>query len=41
MADEPEEPPPFGRSWRRLYVLVLSFLAVQVVLYAVFAKAFR
>lgn len=38
---EGEEPPPFGRSWRRLYALVLSFLAFQVVLYAVFAKAFR
>ena len=45
MADEPqllpEEPPPFGGSWRRLYVLVVAWLAVQVVLYAFFAASCR
>ena len=36
-----EEPPPFGRSWRALYAVVLLNLAVLVVLFYLFTRAFR
>jgi hypothetical protein len=36
-----EEPPPFGRSWAVLYALVLANLAVLVVLFYLFTRAFR
>ena len=39
--DEPEEPPPVGRRWGALYAVVLGALAVEVVLFWLFAKAFR
>lgn len=31
---------PPGGSWKRLYAAVLLFLALQIVLYSLFAKAF-
>ena len=36
-----EEPPPVGGSWRALYAVVLSTLAVLVVLFHLFTRAFR
>jgi len=36
-----EEPPPILNSWPRLYAAVLLFLAIQVVLFYVFTKAFE
>lgn len=36
-----DEPPPFGGSWRRLYALVLLWLAVLIVLFYIFTKAFE
>jgi hypothetical protein len=36
-----EEPPPFGGSWAKLYTVVLLNLAVLVVLFYVFTRAFR
>ena len=35
------ESPPFGGSWRTLYALVLAWLALQVVLFYLFTRAFR
>jgi hypothetical protein len=35
-----EEPPPFGGSWRNLYAAVLVNLAVLVVLFYLFTRAF-
>ncbi|MDQ3805352.1 MAG: hypothetical protein M3416_16170 [Acidobacteriota bacterium] len=35
------EEPPFGGSWRALYAAVLAWLAVQVVLFYLFTRAFR
>lgn len=35
-----EEPPPFGGSWRVLYSIVLVNLALLIVLFYVFTKAF-
>jgi hypothetical protein len=37
----PEEPPPFGGSWRKLYTIVLVNLTVLVVLFYLFTRAFR
>lgn len=36
-----EEPPPFGGSWAKLYAAVLVNLAVLVVLFYLFTRAFR
>lgn len=36
----PEEPPPTGGSWRTLYALVLLNLAVLIVLFHLFTRAF-
>lgn len=36
----PEEPPPFGRSWKTLYAVVLANLAVLVVLFYLFTRWF-
>jgi hypothetical protein len=36
--DEP--PPPFGSSWRTLYTVVLVNLAVLVLLFYLFTRAF-
>ena len=35
-----EEPPPFGRSWRLLYAVVVLTLAVLILLFYAFTKAF-
>ncbi len=40
-AEEKEEiPPPFFRSWRRMYAFVLGFLVFQIGLYYLFTQAF-
>ena len=36
----PDEPPPFGGSWTRLYALVLGNLLVLIVIFYLFTKAF-
>ena len=36
----PDEPPPFLRSWRRVYIGVLLYLAVVVALLWLFTRAF-
>jgi len=36
-----EEPPPIGGSWRTLYAVVLVTLALLVVLFHLFTRAFR
>jgi hypothetical protein len=35
-----EEQPPFGKSWRTLYALVLVNLALLVALFYLFTRAF-
>jgi len=37
----PEEPPPFGASWRSLYAAVAVALAAAIVLLALFTRAFE
>ena len=36
-----EKPPPIGGSWNTLYAVVLLTLAVLVVLFYLFTRAFR
>ena len=36
-----EEPPPFGESWRNLYLAVLLNLAALVILFYLFTRVFR
>lgn len=36
----PEERPPLG-SWKRMYLLVLAFLVVQIALYDLFTRVFQ
>ncbi|MCA1633361.1 MAG: hypothetical protein LC802_06465 [Acidobacteria bacterium] len=35
-----DEAPPFGRSWTMLYAVVLVNLAVLIVLFYIFTRAF-
>jgi len=39
--DAADEAPPLGRSWAALYAAVLGFLALLVVLFYLFTRAFR
>lgn len=36
----PDEPPPFFRRWRSVYILVLTYLAALIALFYVFARLF-
>lgn len=36
-----QDPPPVGKTWRRLYTYVLLFLAAQIVVFYAFTKAFE
>ena len=38
---DPEAPPPFGGTWNRLYAIVLGELALLVILFYIFTKAFE
>ena len=35
------EPPPFGGTWARLYAVVLGELALLVILFTIFTRAFE
>ncbi len=36
-----EEKPPIFKSWKQLYTIVLSFLALQIVVYFLFTEYFK
>ena len=36
-----EAPPPIGRTWRRLYAVVLLNLVVMILIFYAFTKAFE
>jgi hypothetical protein len=36
-----EEPPPVGKRWSDLYAIVLGALALEIVLFWLFARTFR
>ena len=37
---EPDEPPPFFGTWRRVYLGVIGWLAVLILLFYLFARRF-
>ncbi len=37
----PDEPPPFGVSWRTLYGVVAGTLVVLIALFVLFTRAFQ
>ena len=41
MTTEDDEPPPILKTWRRLYTAVLLWLAVLIVLFYWFTRAFN
>lgn len=41
VSDSSEDPPPFGRTWTRLYAAVLIELVLLIVLFYVFTKAYE
>jgi hypothetical protein len=36
-----DEPPPFLGTWRRVYVLVVVYLAALILVFYAFTRAFR
>ena len=41
MTGDRDDRPPFGGRWSNLYLLVIGFLALQVVVYWLFTRAWR
>jgi len=39
--DVPDEPPPFLRTWKRVYIAVLCYLAGIVAISYLFTRAYR
>lgn len=39
--DVPDEPPPFLKTWRRVYIGVLIYLGIIVMASYLFTRAFR
>jgi hypothetical protein len=37
---EEDEPPPVVKTWARAYAIVLAWLALLIVLFALFSRAF-
>jgi hypothetical protein len=38
---EPDEPPPFLRTWRRVYTAILIYLAAIIAGFYLFTRAYR
>lgn len=36
-----EEPPPFLKTWRRVYLVVIAWLALLILLFYAFTRAFH
>jgi len=39
--DVPDEPPPFLRTWRRVYTATLLYLVLLIFAFYLFAEAYR
>ena len=39
--DVPDEPPPFLRTWKRVYIAVLLYLIAIISVFYVFTQAYR
>jgi len=41
LQDVPDGPPPFLRTWRRMYAAVVIFLVVLILGFYLFTRAYR
>jgi hypothetical protein len=41
MTMDQETPPPIGKTWTRLYAVVLTLLVVEIAIFYAFTKAFE
>jgi len=41
LRDVPDDPPPFLRTWKRVYTAVLIYLALIILAFYLFARAWR
>jgi hypothetical protein len=41
LREVPDDPPPFLRTWRRVYIAVACYLAAVIAAFALFTKAYR
>ena len=39
--DVPDDPPPFLRTWRRVYIAILAYLCVIIAAFYLFTRAYR
>ena len=40
MSPDPDEPPPFLGTWRKVYIFVICYLALLIAAFYVFARTF-
>jgi hypothetical protein len=41
LRDVPDEPPPFLRTWKRVYIAVLIYLCAVIAVFYLFTRAYR
>ena len=41
MSDTPDEPPPFLRTWSRVYAAILVYLAAVIAIFYLFTRAYN
>jgi hypothetical protein len=41
MPAEPDEPPPFLGTWKRVYAAILAYLAAVISVFYLFTRAYR
>jgi hypothetical protein len=41
MPPEPDDPPPFLGTWRRVYTAILIYLAGTIAVFYLFTRAYR
>ena len=41
LREVPDDPPPFLGTWKRVYIAVMIYLALVIVTFYFFARAFR
>ena len=41
MSPDPDEPPPFLGTWRRVYTAILIYLAATIAVFYFFTRAYR
>ncbi len=41
LREVPDDPPPFLRTWKRVYAAVLIYLCVLIAVFYLFTRAYR